>query len=1037
MSIKYYANKVQETSTSSGTGNLVLGGSPTGFKTFVSAIGSGSDNKFSYYIYRKDNNFEWEIGVGYILVSGGLNILVRERVLSSSTANNPVSFSSGTKFIESIISGSDYNSGFVNLEERNSSFSAPSVSATYIVDSSATSGVTVSLPAVTSNNEPVIMGFMLHKTSGNQYEQPNAILLVPNGSQTIDNTGSYSISIRQDYVQIASIPSSSGWVVLDPILNSTYPYGNDGTLQFKYNSAFTGVNPLVWDINNQALLVGGTGTINSSTNILSSTSGSTTVFNEQGYPNDLRIESQNATHLFFVDGSENKIGINTTSLNDILTINASGANGLTIFNSGNDPKLVLSNIAISGLATNNVVGSIVFSGLNSANNPVKYGRIYTVIDSRISSNENSSFHIEAVNGGSNEDVAIFSTSGVTLGYNSQNIDGIIIGSTSNNEGNNVVLGSFHDVCGENCVVIGDNLTLSSGTFGGAIGTDHAVSGNNIWVIGGSGVSVSGDNRTLLALNNNTHLSLGGSGSITYSTLSDSDIDFVINNSSVLASGISENVVFRFVNSAGLARTGLVLSNQILSATSGSENSKYVVRIVNNGSLSTIADLSPLNLIIGSNTYSGNNILYGYTNTVINSGNSVFGRLISTTGNNNSLFGQNISCSGSNNTIFGKDNKCLPSGNLGIVIVGNNNSADEDYAVAIGIDNVSSGLYSVSCGYMNGVHGDYSISVGESNIVTANGSVAIGRSNNISNTDLSATLFAMGIGNLGTISNTGIMFGYNNQLYGNGGFVVGLSNRSSGNNFLIGSSSIATGLLNTILGSSSNVSGSYSTVIGNSSSVTGNYNLLIGNSGSLSGNNTIQISAGSSKIVINSGSITLDSPTLNLPTYSGLSALNITVSGLYASGVFATGISTINLVSSSINTSDINISGVANFYSGINISSLPSVSGSGSVSNIYYQNSTLRSSDLAFTGAPASPYQLSFSSAEYQFIDATGYMIIRLPNGSGNYPGKKFTIANVASGVGNDLELRYSDGTYITSFNGSYYQNGSYMHAGNNLWLTIS
>ncbi len=840
MSIKYYANKVQETSVSTGTGNFVLNGAPLGFRTFVSAL--GSSNKFNYYIYRLDTNFEWEIGVGYIQVSGGLNILVREKVISSSSSNSLVSFTSGTKYIESIISSDSSNSlNNINLEEKNASFTAPNVSATYIVDSSV-SGVTVSLPPVTSGSDPIVLGFVLDKTIGNQYEQANAILLTPDSSQTINGTGTYDISIIKDYLQIVSVPSQSGWVTLDPILESSYPYGNNGAIQFKYDSAFSGTNALSWDRVNEAILIGGTGNISTAHNILPGYIGSTTVFNEQSHANSFRVEGTGRTHMFFINGSTNKIGINSSSPNDILTINASGGNGLTIYNSGSGPKIVFSNNSQSGITTNNIVGSIVFSGLNSSNSSVSYNRIYSVIDSALNSSENSSIHIEALNNGSNEDVAVFSSDGVVLGFNNQNTNGVVIGSASSNEGNNIVIGSFHNICAENSIAIGDSLILSSGTYGGLFGLNHTASGNNIWVFGGSGVSVTGSNSVYLALNDNTNLSLGGSGSLVYSTLSNNDINFIIDNTSILSSGINENIVFKFVNSSGVSKTGLVLSSNINNTTNGNENSKFICKIASTGSLLNILDLSNNNLTIGVNNYSGNNVIYGFNNNIINSGNFIFGRDIQATGTNNILFGKNITCSGIDNTIIGRDNSCLTSGNMGIVIVGNSNTIDEDYGISIGIDNANNGLYSVSCGYLNGVHGDYSVGIGESNTVTANGSVAFGRSNNVSNTDISATLFALGVGNLGTISDTGILFGYNNELYGDGGFLVGSRLYSSGNNnILVGDNSSTSGLSNFIFGSSSDISGNNSVILANLSNSIGNSNILVGSGITSSGNSNIILS----------------------------------------------------------------------------------------------------------------------------------------------------------------------------------------------------
>jgi hypothetical protein len=252
MSITYYANKIQETSTTNGSGNFVLSGATLGSRSFVGAI--GSDKKLAYYIYRRDTNLEWEIGIGYISSGGGVNQLVRERVLSSTNGNNFVSFSSGTKYVESVVADNLINNGFVNLEEKSSSFTAPYAPAVYVVDASVT-GVTVTLPQVNSEDDPVILSFLLKSTIGGAYEQSNAIVLDPYGTETINgSTSSETVTILNDYLQLISVPSQTGWLKLDPVQDSTNPYGNDGYVQFKYDGSFSGVNNFVWDYSSSSLL---------------------------------------------------------------------------------------------------------------------------------------------------------------------------------------------------------------------------------------------------------------------------------------------------------------------------------------------------------------------------------------------------------------------------------------------------------------------------------------------------------------------------------------------------------------------------------------------------------------------------------------------------------------------------------------------------------------------------------------------------------------------------------------------------------------
>ena len=81
-------DRVKETTTTTGTGTITLGGAVTGFRTFSSVL---SDNDTTYYAIVADTQFE--VGLG----TYSSNTLARTTVLSSSNSNSAVSFSTGTK----------------------------------------------------------------------------------------------------------------------------------------------------------------------------------------------------------------------------------------------------------------------------------------------------------------------------------------------------------------------------------------------------------------------------------------------------------------------------------------------------------------------------------------------------------------------------------------------------------------------------------------------------------------------------------------------------------------------------------------------------------------------------------------------------------------------------------------------------------------------------------------------------------------------------------------------------------------------------
>jgi hypothetical protein len=83
-------DRVQETSTTEGTGTFALNGAVTGFSSF-SVIGNGNT---TYYAITTQGT-EFEIGIGTYTSSG--TTLSRDTVLASSNSNNLVNFSAGTK----------------------------------------------------------------------------------------------------------------------------------------------------------------------------------------------------------------------------------------------------------------------------------------------------------------------------------------------------------------------------------------------------------------------------------------------------------------------------------------------------------------------------------------------------------------------------------------------------------------------------------------------------------------------------------------------------------------------------------------------------------------------------------------------------------------------------------------------------------------------------------------------------------------------------------------------------------------------------
>lgn len=88
------ADRVKETTTTIGTGNISLSGAVTGFKTFSSTVGVGNTTT---YVITDATGGQWEVGYGTL---SGSTTLVRTQVFSNSMGNtNFVNFSAGTKTV--------------------------------------------------------------------------------------------------------------------------------------------------------------------------------------------------------------------------------------------------------------------------------------------------------------------------------------------------------------------------------------------------------------------------------------------------------------------------------------------------------------------------------------------------------------------------------------------------------------------------------------------------------------------------------------------------------------------------------------------------------------------------------------------------------------------------------------------------------------------------------------------------------------------------------------------------------------------------
>ena len=89
------ADRVRETTTTTGTGTINLSGAVTNFETFAANL-SNSDT--TYYSIVDNTNGDFEVGLG-TFATGSPNTLARTTPISSSNSNSAVNFGSGTKHV--------------------------------------------------------------------------------------------------------------------------------------------------------------------------------------------------------------------------------------------------------------------------------------------------------------------------------------------------------------------------------------------------------------------------------------------------------------------------------------------------------------------------------------------------------------------------------------------------------------------------------------------------------------------------------------------------------------------------------------------------------------------------------------------------------------------------------------------------------------------------------------------------------------------------------------------------------------------------
>lgn len=158
------ADRVRETTTTTGTGSVTLGGAYTSFQTFLAGIGNGNT---TYYTIANSTSGDWEVGLGTYTSAG--NTLSRDTVYASSNSGSLVNFASGTKDV--FVTQPAERAVYVNSNGTTVSLNILTASG----DSSFTSTGALTIPVGTTAQQPTgANGKIRYNTTLSQYEGYNS-----------------------------------------------------------------------------------------------------------------------------------------------------------------------------------------------------------------------------------------------------------------------------------------------------------------------------------------------------------------------------------------------------------------------------------------------------------------------------------------------------------------------------------------------------------------------------------------------------------------------------------------------------------------------------------------------------------------------------------------------------------------------------------------------------------------------------------------------------------------------------------------------
>ena len=167
------ADRVLETTTTTGSGTISLAGASVGYQGFSTGVGNGNQ---TYYTIALEGGSEWEVGIGTYTSVGDL--LSRDTVLASSASGAKVTFSAGVKQV------------FVTYPAGKSVFFTESGNI------SVSSGKITDLATPTASADAATKQYVDDLTAGNLHIHDPVVLATPGSSGRNDtyNNGTAGVS---------------------------------------------------------------------------------------------------------------------------------------------------------------------------------------------------------------------------------------------------------------------------------------------------------------------------------------------------------------------------------------------------------------------------------------------------------------------------------------------------------------------------------------------------------------------------------------------------------------------------------------------------------------------------------------------------------------------------------------------------------------------------------------------------------------------------------------------------------------------------